>query len=181
MLKANGIIPDMVLSSDVREFKPEQVSRRGEMIAWGCAILVGILWMVLVFTGQPVNWAILVLEVFLIFAGTSISLGNWMDRHSLICLHQDEVFFKNGLRNVHMNYQDINEVRVLPTRWGSKVQVIGKDAYFEFRTLGEVKIGGEIKGRMGFEEGDEILNAIVESSDLERIDKPGEGYYYARG
>lgn len=170
----------MVLSTDVREFNPEQVSRRGEMIAWGCAVLVGALWMVLVFTGQSVNWAILLLEVFLIFAGTSISLGNWMDRHSLIRLSQDEVSFKNGLRNVQMNYQDINEVRVLPTRWGSKVQVIGKDSYFEFRTLGEVKIGGELRGRMGFEKGDEILNAIVMAGNLEKIDKPGEGYYYAR-
>lgn len=181
MLRADGIIPSMDLSSDAREFKPEQDSRRGEMIAWGCAVLVGVLWMVLVFTGQSVNWAILLLEVFLIFAGTSISLSNWMDRRSLIRLSQDEVFFKNGLRNVDMKYQDINEVRVLPTRWGSKVRVIGNDAYFEFRTLGEVKIGGELKGRMGFEEGDDILNTIVESSGLERIDKPGEGYYYARG
>lgn len=79
-----------------------------------------------------------------------------------------------------MNWQDIRQVRVLPTRWGSKVQVIGEDAYFEFRTLGEVKIGGELKGRMGFEKGDEILQAIVIASDLQKIDDPGDGYYYAR-
>lgn len=170
----------MVLNSDSREFRPEQISRSGELIAWVCAVLVAALWIVLVLTGQTVNWAILLLEIFLLFAGTSISLSNWMDRHSLIRLSQEGIFYTNRLRNVHMNYQDVREVRVLPTRWGRKVQVIGKDAYFEFRTLGEVKVGGELKGRMGFEKGDEILHAIVTESDLEKIDRPGEGYYYAR-
>ena len=53
-------------------------------------------------------------------------------------------------------------------------------AYFEFRTLGEVKVAGELKGRMGFGEGEEILNEIILNSDLQRIDKSGNGYYYAR-
>lgn len=170
----------MVLNSEFREFRPEQVSRRGELIAWVCAVLVAALWIVLVLTGQSVNWAIFLLEIFLLFAGISISLGNWMDRHSLIRISLEGISYTNGLRNVHMNYKDIREVRVLPTRWGSKIQVIGKNAYFEFRTLGEVMVGGELKGRMGFEKGDEILNAIVTASDLEKIDKIGEGYYYAR-
>ncbi|MCK5313953.1 MAG: hypothetical protein KAJ53_02470 [Anaerolineales bacterium] len=170
----------MVFVSDVREFKPEQVSRRGEFIAWGCAVLVGVLWLVLIWQGQAVTWAILLLEIFLLFAGTSISLGNWMDRKTLLRLDQKGISYKNGLRKVQMNWQDIRQVRVLPTRWGSKVQVIGEDAYFEFRTLGEVKIGGELKGRMGFEKGDEILQAIVIASDLQKTDDPGDGYYYAR-
>lgn len=168
------------MNIETREFIPEQVSRRGELIAWVSAVLVAALWIVLVLTGQTVNWAILLLEIFLLFAGTSITLGNWMDRHSLIRLSQQGITYKNGLRNVNMSFQNILEVRVIPTRWGNKVQVIGKDAYFEFRTLGEVKVGGELKGRMGFEQGDEILNTIVIASELEKIDKPGEGYYYAR-
>lgn len=170
----------MVMNIETREFRPEQVSRRGEFIAWVSALLVAALWIVLVLTGQTVNWAILLLEIFLLFAGTSITLGNWMDRHSLIRLRQQGITYKNGLRNVNMPFQNILEVRVIPTRWGNKVQVIGKDAYFEFRTLGEVKVGGELKGRMGFEQGDEILNTIITLSELEKIEKPGEGYYYAR-
>ena len=164
----------------MREFRPELISRRGELIAWGSAILVGVAWFVLGWRGQTVSWAMLLLEVFLIFAGTSISLGNWMDRHTLIRMNESGIAYKNGLRNVHMGWQEIRQVRVIPARWGNKVQLVGEKAHFEFRTLGEVKVAGELKGRMGFEDGEEILQEIVMNSGVHRIDESGNGYYYVR-
>jgi hypothetical protein len=170
----------MSIDTDFREFKPELLSRRGELIAWGSAILVGAVWLVLGWKNQAVPWTVLLLEVFLLFAGLSISFGNWMDRQTVLRMDENGVWYKNGLRNVKMDWINIRQVRVQPTRWGNKVQVIGDKAYFEFRTLGEVKIVGELKGRMGFNRGEEILNEIILNSDLQRIDKSGNGYYYAR-
>jgi hypothetical protein len=58
--------------------------------------------------------------------------------------------------------------------------VIGEQSHFTFRTFGEVKVGGEVKGRMGFKDGDEILGILLESAELREIEHD-EGYsYYAR-
>lgn len=110
----------------------------------------------------------------------SISLGNWMDRRTVIHIDQKGIRFKNGVRNVELAWREVKEVRVLPTRWGKKVQVFGERAFFEFRTLGEVMIGGELKGRMGFIEGEEIMQEIINNSKLHVIKESGENYYYAR-
>ena len=46
--------------------------------------------------------------------------------------------------------------------------------------LGEVKYRGEIKGRVGFVEGESILQEILESSGLQENDQNENGRYYAR-
>jgi hypothetical protein len=60
------------------------------------------------------------------------------------------------------------------------VQVYSERSHFSFYTLGEVRIKDELKGRTGFEQGEEILQALVANCGLQRVDFPGEGYYYAR-
>jgi hypothetical protein len=147
-------------------YRPILTSRRGELIAWGSSFLVVILWLVLGATGQQVMLAIPVIAVILFGAALSISLGR--------------VAFTNGLRNVEITWEEIQEVRAIPARWGKKVQVIGEKSYFGFQTLAEVTMMEEVKGRFGFVEGEDILRQIVLSSQLHIVERPGEGYYYAR-
>lgn len=167
------------------EYRPVLLPRRGEFIAWTLALLVGAAWLFLEITGRVVFLAMPVLMIFLLFSAGSISLGNWMDRQSLIRLDDSGLSFQNGLRNVHLHWDEIQEVRAWPAQWGKKVEVIGEKtndvkAHFGFRTLGEVSVQGEVKGRMGFEKGEEILETILQHSGLEKVEHPGEGYYYAR-
>ena len=103
-----------------------------------------------------------------------------MDRKTEMRIDNDRVAFTNGLRNVEMTWEEIQEVRAIPARWGKKVQVIGEKSYFGFQTLAEVTMMEEVKGRFGFVEGEDILRQIVLSSQLHIVERPGEGYYYAR-
>ena len=163
-----------------QEFRPQLLSRRGELIAWSLAILVMLTWVILVATGKPVQRLLPFLAIVLLFAGMGISLSNWMDRHSLIHLDPESVTFDNGLRHTHLKWDEIRQVQVFPSSWGDKVRVIGEHSYFEFRTLGEVKVQGEVKGRMGFSEGDKILKRILEMAGLRKVAHSGGGEYYAR-
>jgi hypothetical protein len=119
-----------------------------------------------------------------LFSALSISLGNWMDRQTLLRLVSGGVEFTNGVRNTRMQWDEIRQVQVFPSRWGKKVRVIGEHAYFTFRTLGEVSVQGDIKGRMGFAAGETILAHILSSAQLKAVSRPGGmndgGYYYAR-
>ena len=103
-----------------------------------------------------------------------------MDRRMVIQIGRDEIVYQNGLRHVAIPWSGIREVRAESTAWGKRVQVHGEQSYFIFHTLGEVRHKGELKGRMGFESGDEILHQIVLNSGLQIIEHQGDSYYYAR-
>jgi hypothetical protein len=170
----------MESESLIGEFHPELLSRRGESLAWLTAVLSFLAWTLLTLTGRPVLTVVPFMSFFFLFAAASISLGNWMDRRTVLRLEQDGVAFKNGLRNVQLSWDQIAEIQVFAANWGKKVRVIGDRAHFDFRTLGEVKLGGEVKGRLGFVQGEPILRQILLATGLKEVEHNRNSYYYAR-
>jgi hypothetical protein len=166
----------------VQEFHPELNSRRGELIAWGSALLVSAGWLVLALSGSRVPGSVPFLDIVLLLAGLSISLGNWMDHRTRLQLGLDGVHFQNGLRDVQLSWDEILQIQVYPGKWGKRISVIGPASHFEFRTLGEVSVQGETKGRMGFVDGERILQKMLQAAGL--VPKPDsqstDPYYYIR-
>jgi hypothetical protein len=117
---ASGIISPMIGKPGMREYHPELISRKGELIAWGTGLLVVIGWMILKLSDRSVTKAIPFLAVFLILSGCAISLGNWMDRHTSLAFDEDAIEYHNGLRSVRALWMEINEVRVTLSQWGKK-------------------------------------------------------------
>jgi hypothetical protein len=137
--------------------------------------------LVLRWFGRGVSIGMPLFAIVMMLAALSISLSNWVDRQTVMRLNANWIEFHSGLRNVRLLWSEIHQVRVSTSGWGDKVQVIGERAHFSFRTLGEVWFQGELKGRMGFEKGDEILREIIVSSGLKKItEQDGKGSYYAR-
>jgi hypothetical protein len=162
------------------EYRPALLSRRGEFVAWGVALIAVAAWLVLRLTNTPVFGGLIFLIILMVLAGMAISLGNWMDRHTILRLEPDGVLFDNGLRQVMLHWSEIRQIQVYPSAWGNKVRVIGEKAYFDFRTLGEVIYQGEVKGRLGFEKGEQILDYILENARLKQVPGSENGSYYAR-
>ena len=169
-----------MLETEKHEFRPELISRRGEWTAWGLALVASLGIWLLNRSGYVPLWA-WIFWAFLLFSGVSISLGNWLDRKSVIWLEADGIRFENGLRRVRLRWSEIRKVAVLPSRWGKSVQIIGEKSHFSFKTLGEVKFQGEVRGRTGFSDGQEILDIILHEANLELVEESNNAYYYARG
>lgn len=172
-------------AQDSSEYRPELIPRRGEVIAWLGTLIVAVAIAILVLTGNQISFWLLILGVPLILVSIGISLGNWMDRHTVMELSAQSINYRNGLRRVKFDWNEIQELRVLPAQWGKKVQVFGESAYFGFHTLGEVSADGKPLGQTGFKEGDQILRMIITKADLKLVQQVDvgdveEGYYYAR-
>jgi hypothetical protein len=162
------------------EFRPILLSRRGEAVAWFSTGLMLVGWVILRVRGTDVPNFAPFMTVFLLLAAMSISLGNWMDRRSVIRLDTDGVQFENGLRHVNMKWEQVLQVDVNKWTWGNKVRVLDDQASFNFHTLGEMKAYGEVKGRMGFEQGELILERIILGAHLKEIAHEGSQVTYAR-
>jgi hypothetical protein len=162
-----------------RTYHPELLPRQGEINAWLFALLAGLALGLLHLQGVvPVfSW---IFVLFLLVSALSISLGNWMDRHTTLRLSAEGVSFENGLRRVHLTWAEITEVRVAPARWGEQVQVIGEQAHFSFSTLGELQFRGQNRTKVGFAQGQEILKEILNASGLTKKQHNDQYAYYSR-
>ncbi len=162
-----------------QEYRPELIPRKGERIAWLLLILSLVYLGVALWSDHGITWLPAIFVALMFLSAGSITLGNWVDRKTVLRLDAEGVSFSNGLRNVSLTWKDIREVRVLDSAWGHRVQVRGPATSFAFRTLGEVFMQGELKGRMGFADGESILKKILEVSGLREIEATEKVRYYA--
>ena len=160
-------------------YYPEKLPRQGEINAWALTFVsLGGVFFLSLRESVP-SWAWFLSGMFA-FSAISISLGNWMDRHTSIEIGKDAVVFQNGLRMVALNWHEVTQVKVMPARWGSSVQVSGANGFFSFTTLGEMTFRNEVKGRTGFEKGTEILDLILHEAKLGKNEKNNRGTIYSR-
>jgi hypothetical protein len=162
-----------------KEYHPELLPRRGEWLAWltSIGLLVG-----LYFADRRLGDMALPYWIFaglLIFFAMSISLGNWMDRQSSIRVGADGMAFKNGLRSVRLAWSEIQNVMVMPTRLGKRVEVMGSQAHFSFKTMWSSGITGQDM-RTGYSDGQKILEIIIRESGLSQRSERDGMLYYAR-
>ncbi len=164
-----------------REYRPALLSRRGEFTAWVLAVVA--ISSMIVFRNLPVElpWTAGVFVAILALAAASISLGNWMDRRTVIRVGPEGLEYQNGLRRTKFGWGEVKELRVSPSRFGDQVHVIGAAAHFSFRLHAEVKYQGEVRGTMGFPAGEEILALILEHNGLSPRSGDSPSQYYAQG
>ncbi len=166
-------------ASTEQVFRPEVLSRRNEIIAWGVFVVAAL--GVAIFRNYDALpfWVYLGLGLlFLLAAG--LSLGNWMDRRTVLQFTREGLEFRNGLRNIKMGWREIEALQVLPSSMGKGVRVTAGRGHFSFTVSGGVRFRGKTQGRFGFAGGDEIIKEIVRRSGLPLVSHQGGSYYYAR-
>lgn len=165
--------------TEEKTYFPELLSRQGEITAWALDAATALGLFFLSQRSALPFWAWF-LFALLLFSAVSISLGNWMDRRTSIRLGPKGVDYENGLRKIHLEWDMIRQVRIAPARWGTSVQVIGRQAYFAFSTLGEMRYQGQVRGRTGFAAGREIMDEIIRSAGLTDAATQGQFQVFTR-
>ena len=160
-------------------YRPEISSRSSEYIAWGLALATLFAVIVLGRNQEIPAWAWFLLVMF-VFSGAVISLGNWVDRKTLLEFDEEGVHFANGLRDVTMKWQEIEHVWEGKGRVGMMVQVLSQTGHFSFILPSEMKFQGEVKSKIGFSEGVEIRDQIIKLAGLNETKDHNKGILYSR-
>ena len=164
---------------DVQEFRPELLSRREEFTAWILSLGLAAALFVANSTWLNMPSVVWAFETVLLFSAASISLGNWVDRHTVIRVDAQGIHFANGLRSVRLSWPEVMNVAVTQGRAGSRVQVLGDKSHFSFKMMGNVSVFGQTL-RSGFVDGQMILDTILKASHLKLTEESQGVYYYAR-
>ena len=96
--------------SENNSYKPEILSRQGEATAWALAA-AAVLGLFFLSQRAPIPYWAWFLFAILMFSAASMSLGNWMDRKTVIVLTDYGAQFDNGLRKTQLNWEVIREVQ----------------------------------------------------------------------
>jgi hypothetical protein len=161
-------------------FHSECLPIRGEFVAWIMTLVIGFVWICLIIL--KINNIILIPILFfiLLVSALLIRINNYIDAHTIIHFYVDRLEFEDGLRKIILPWNEIERIVVYQSTWGKKIHVSGKERRFNFRTLGVVKLGGEIKGKIGFNEGKMILDTILSRSQLTFLETNNNCEYYTR-
>lgn len=123
--------------------------------------------------------------LLLVFFGLSavvMTFGNWVDRRTILHLDREKIRFENGLSNAEILWSGIERLEVHQDKISKKVFVFGAHAHFAFRIWGEVVMSEKVRGGVGFEQGNVILETITHKTGL--VKNPAENdpsvYYYTR-
>jgi hypothetical protein len=166
--------------SQARDFRPELLSRSGEGTAWAFLAFTTVNLFVIQRWLGNIPLAAWVIWAFLLLAATLISFNNWVDRRTRLRLDIGGITYENGLRSVRLTWPEVQKMTRFPARWGQTIQVIGEKTSFVFHMLGEVRTKGELRGKVGFAEGEKIFEEIVAMSNLKQVSESNGVYYYSR-
>ena len=160
-------------------FRCAEGSRRGEWIAWALAALSLISIVIIQELGVEIGIGSWLFIVLLFSMALIISIGNWMNRKTLIVVNGTGIRYGNGLRDVFLPWDTIDSIEVIPADWGKHVFIQGTHARFAFRTGAVVEWKGRFQEHVGMINGETLLETIVMASGL--VLKRADGrYYYTR-
>jgi len=176
-------MPDRLSSPLLRgTFRPLVGSRRGEAYAWGLAGTLALTAGMTAWQLGGVPWFLWLLLGFFLGSALLSTFSNWVDSRTVLILDDEGLAFRNGLRDVRLQWDEVESLRILSDRWGKRVQVGGKNGqHFAFRTLAEVEIhAGRPQKLFGFAEGEQLAEAIVRAAGLVAQPAADDEAYYAR-
>ena len=177
---AFGIIPGMPDEGVLQEYRPVSTSRRGELSGWMLVLLCGFAWWVVSRQGSSLAAFIIIFLILFLIVAAGTSLSNWMERHSVLRISSTGIDFTNGLRKVSLTWEQIEEVQVLPSRWGKSVHVIGTEGHFHFQLGVKVELIGREIDRVGFPDGEKILGELFRNTDLKQVEMDRPGRFFVR-
>lgn len=167
----------MMNLSTLQTYKPRINSRRPELMAWIFSLSI-----ILFLIAQPQTgfFAIggVILAVFFIFSALTISIGNWVNRKTELSFNKDEICFYNGIRKTCFQWEDITRMEIYPGRFNDKISLLKEAERLNFDVIGSNETIPPSSPRYGFEEGEKILDIILDRTNLVNQRYEGQGYYY---
>lgn len=140
--------------------RPVAPDRRGELIAWVCALGAGLAVLAFRWGLGSLPPVLPLLAVAFGLAGLVISFGNWVDRRTQIRFGDEGLAYESPLRRVHLSWEEVQEVWYLPGRRGGRVVVRGEERGFQYRTLADLSLGESRRFAFGIEGGDRLAGWI---------------------
>lgn len=114
-------------------FEPASASRRGELIAWGSAVVIGLLLTIFYFVTREIQCLTAGLFIFFLGAAILITFGLWVDSKTFANVSPEGLQYKSPFRDVKLQWDQVEEVRAMEAGTVWRVVILGAGRYFRIR------------------------------------------------
>jgi hypothetical protein len=146
-------------------FRAAPANRRSEALAWVLGLGFAVVALVGLWRGEGLTRFSAELAAFFGAIGLWISFGNWIDRRTAVEVSGAGIRYRSPLRNIALDWQDVDELWALPSGSSWRIVVRGRDVRFGFRTSSELRVGKRFV-QIGFPEGERLAGLIRGLSGL---------------
>ncbi len=171
---------DDVLSS-METFRPLPPNRRGEFVAWSCAVVVALVSGVSYWQSGQIASVAIYLLIFFFLSAVLISFGNWMESHTVITLSSEQVVYRSPVRKVSLRIEDIDELWVSYTGRGWRVAIRGAGDFFAYRTAARLGKRTNQVISIGIEKGGRLAGLIRKMAQLPSPVLDGDTWFCRKG
>lgn len=141
-------------------FRPQQSARKGELIAWGSAILIALALVIYYVRIRQVQFLTFGMFLFFLASGVLISFGIWTDARTSVKISVDRIHYKSPFRDVDLKWENISSLIASKSGEIWKITVTGSDQYFSFRASDGPLPENNPRGFLVLPEGDRIVRLI---------------------
>jgi hypothetical protein len=120
---------------DEKIFQPAYANRRGELIAWISAVVIGLLLTIFYFVTREVQCLTAGLFIFFLAAALLITFGLWVDSKTFAKVSPQYLHYKSPFREVRLEWDQVEELRAIEAGSVWRVVVFGAGRYFRIRVL----------------------------------------------
>jgi hypothetical protein len=151
---------------DEMTFQPASASRRGELIAWASAVVIGLLLTIFYFVTREIQCLTAGLFIFFLGAATLITFGLWVDSKTFAQVSPDFLHYKSPFRNVRLEWDQIEEVRAMDAGSVWRVVVYGAGRYFRIRVLEDEEVAEQGRRFLVIPQADRLVRIICGMAKL---------------
>jgi hypothetical protein len=158
-------------------FQPASTSRKGELIAWGSAVVTGLVLAIVYVSTREIQFLTGAMFVFFLATSLLITFGMWVDSRTSAKVSPDHLHFQSPFRNVKLEWDQVEEVRAVKAGTVWRVVVVGASRYFRIRVLEKREGSDASRQILSFPQADRFVRIICGMAKLKHpIQHEGEWF-----
>jgi hypothetical protein len=178
-------LPPEFLNSPLRifeeeTFQPTAIPRRGGVIAWFAAFLIGIVSMITIFKSGKIPCLTMAFFLFFLFAAVLITFSHWVDSKTSILVSPSQISYQSPFRSFLQNWDQISELNLIRAGHFWRVTIRGEQSFFMIRVDAGLTSKTAPERILALPDGDRLVRIICGMVNLSQVDHVGDNWVCKR-
>jgi len=156
--------PQLIKGEEI--FRPANDSRKGELIVWGSALVMGIGLGIYYFATQKIQCLTSGMLFLFLSVGALISFGIWVDTRTSINVNSIRLIYKSPFKELNLDWDQVLQVRATQARRLWRVIIASADNHFRLRVSSSASEEDDTTNLLALPDGDRLVQIILGMADL---------------
>lgn len=161
-------------------FQPTAIPKKGGLIAWAAAFLIGIAAMITIFKSGQIPCLTMAIFLFFLFAAILITFSHWVDSQTSILVTPSQISYQSPFRRFLQNWDQISELTLIKAGHFWRVTIRSEHSFFMIRVDAGLASKPSPERILALPNGDRLVRIICGMANLSQVDEVGDSWVCRR-